>query len=295
MIYIDDNFVLNKLKRREADAHKGDFGKVLVFAGSVGMAGAAVLCGKSALKSGAGLVQFLLSSADDRIYTILQTAVCEATCVFADEDDFDIKTEEKLNEYSAIAAGSGLGRDAERINLLKKIIRCYKGVLVLDADALNFISQDNETAKEVRKSEAQIIITPHVGEAKRLLGTCEGIKGLEARKRAVSELAEKYNCIAVLKGSGTLICKDNVIYENTTGNPGMATGGSGDCLSGIIASFAAQGCGAFDSAAMGVFLHGKAGDLAAERLSEPALTAGDICESLPYAMKMYYDKIGAAK
>lgn len=290
MNYIDDNFVLNKLKKRETDAHKGDFGKVLVFAGSVGMAGAAVLCGKSALKSGAGLVRFLLPSADDRIYTVLQTAVCEATCVFMDgEEGLNVNTEEKLNEYQAIAAGSGLGNDSQRIEFLKKIIRLYKGTLVLDADALNFISRDKETAQAVRESEAEIIITPHVGEAKRLLDTCEGIKGLESRKRAVSELAKKYNCIAVLKGSGTLVCRDDIIYENTTGNPGMATGGSGDCLSGVIASLAAQGYGAADAAAMGVFLHGKAGDLAAEKLSEPGLTAGDICGGLPYAIKMYYD------
>lgn len=279
MNYVDENYVKSIFKERTDDAHKGNFGKVLIFAGSVGMAGAAILCGKAALQSGAGLVQFLLPDPSDPIYPILQTAVPEATCVFYKEGmDF--------SSYTSIAAGSGLGKSAERLGILKDIITRYGNVLVLDADALNLISEDEVLKDAVINSKAQIIITPHIGEAKRLLHTCEGIKGITARKAAVSSLAEMYNCIAILKGAGTLVCCKNDIYQNTTGNPGMATAGSGDTLTGIIASLVGQGYTPFEAACLGVYFHGKAGDLAAKNISQMGLTAGDIAHYVPYSFKL---------
>ncbi len=296
MIYTDDNYVSTALFKRFPDSHKGDFGKLLIFAGSEGMAGAAVLAGRAALKSGAGLVRFLLPSFNSSLLPILQINVPEATCICWHE-------QLNLSEYSAIAAGSGLGRNHEVLTILTYIIDNYSGILLLDADALNLISENTTLSDKVRNSKATVIITPHVGEAKRLLHTCEGIAGFDSRKNAVCALSEQYNCIAVLKGSGTLVaqqnhtCSSNIthapafeIYQNTTGNPGMATGGSGDSLTGIISSLTAQGYKPIDAARIGVFIHGRAGDLAGEQLGEMGMTASDIVTYIPYALKQSSDK-----
>ncbi len=264
---------------RKRDAHKGDFGRVLIFAGSVGMAGAAVLAGRAAVRSGAGLVRFLLPSFDDSIYPILQTAVPVATCV-------SLKKNADFNEYDAIAAGSGLGDDEERIALLKRLAESYEGKLVLDADALNAISRGDISEELIRCSKADIVLTPHVGEARRLLGDNLPIKTEEERIEAAKALAEKYNCTVLLKGAGTLICAPSKeLIKNESGNPGMAAGGSGDVLSGIIAAFAGQGLSAFDAAACGAYIHGSAGDLAAEFVGEICMNAEDLIGFLPLAFK----------
>lgn len=300
MIYTDDEYVLNILKKRAFDAHKGNFGKVLIFAGSLGMAGAAVLCGKAALLTGSGLVRFLLPDIPCDILPVLQTCVPEATCI-GYHSDMD------YNEYDAIACGSGLGRDDTARKILTAIVQNYgraahsessTKILILDADALNMIAESPPLQDAMRNSEAEIIITPHIGEAKRLLNTCAGITSFSDRKNAVCDLAEKFNCTAILKGAGTLVaCKNPpknnfLIFENTTGNPGMATAGSGDTLTGIITSLAGQGYPPLDAARLGVFFHGKAGDIAADELGEMSVTAGAIGEYLPHAIKRYYDRIG---
>lgn len=296
MIYLNDDYVRSTLRKRNFDAHKGDFGKVLVFAGSVGMAGAAVLCAKAALRSGSGLVRFLLPDLASPLYNVLQCSVPEATCV-------EFKKYLDLNEYDSIACGPGLGKSEASKDILKYILTSYgsdrtseKRVIVLDADALNLISEDEGLRSLVKASPAEIMITPHVGETKRLLNSCAGAESLSGRKNMVADLAETYSCIAILKGAGTLIAApmskgfsaDRNTFENTTGNPGMATGGSGDVLTGIIASLAGQGYTSLDAAKLGVFIHGKAGDIAAERLGEMSLTASDIIEALPDALKLYY-------
>ncbi|MCF0228617.1 MAG: NAD(P)H-hydrate dehydratase [Parasporobacterium sp.] len=305
MIYTDDNYILSTMKQRNPDSHKGNFGKVLIFAGSVGMAGAAVLCGRSALKSGAGLVQYLLPSFDSPLLNILQISVPEATCITMDSlkassglSPRDSSSIPDFNGFSAIAAGSGLGISRENKEILRSIIKHFHGTLVLDADALNMMADDASLADTVRRSSSDIIITPHIGEAKRLLHTCEGIQGTESRINAAASLAEKYSCIAVLKGAGTLIAEHHKdkrpgfdIFENTTGNPGMATAGSGDSLTGLIASLAGQGYTPMNAARMGVFFHGKAGDLAAGELGEPGVTSSDIVRYIPYAVRNYYSRL----
>ena len=279
MKYIDEAYVKEYIPERKRDAHKGDFGKILVFGGSTGMAGAAALSGRAALRSGAGLVKFLIPSFSDPIYPILQVLVPEATCVTPEQiTDY--------NEYDAITAGSGLGADPERMRILAQILNDYQGKLVLDADALNAIAEGRIQKQTILSLKADLIITPHVGEAKRLLSSDAQIRTPEEREAAVKELSQKYCCTAVLKGSGTLVCSpDGEILENTTGNPGMATGGSGDVLSGIIAALSGQGLSAFAAAACGVYLHGKAGDLAAGRLGQISLNAGDLSSFLPEAFK----------
>ena len=198
------------------------------------------------------------------------------------------ETEVDLSGYSAIVCGCGLGKSEEAIATLKKILSSYEGTLVLDADALNMIALQEDGAALLADCKATVILTPHVGEAKRLLQTSEEIRSLDARADAVRALAAKYHCIAVLKGAGTLVAQGDEIYENTTGNPGMATGGSGDALAGVIASLAGQGYAPLDAARMGVFIHGKAGDLAAEELGEMSVIARDIIKKLPAAFKQYY-------
>jgi len=281
-IFTTHEYLKQVLKKRDVDAHKGDFGKVLIYAGSCGMAGAAVLCGRAALKSGAGLVQFLVPDFKEPLLSILQISVPEATCIPA----FDHPT-----AYTAIACGSGLGQSSAARAMLERILTTYEGTLLLDADALNMIAGSDELAEMTRTCRACVIITPHIGEARRLLHTTDPIKDPESRQKAVFELSCQYRCIAVLKGAGTLVAQADTqdvpfpIYQNTTGNPGMATAGSGDSLAGLITSLAAQGYAPLDAARMGVYIHGKAGDLAAEELGEMGLTSSDIVSCIPAAIR----------
>lgn len=280
MKFIDDTYIRETIYKRKEDAHKGDFGKVLIYAGSPGMAGAAILCGTAALRTGSGLVRFLMTPERKEIQPILQTGLCEATCINAERVNFA--------DYEAIAIGCGLSESDEAALTMAAILTSYSGVLVLDADALNLLAHREELSSLLPACPATVILTPHVGEAKRLLHTEEEIKTLSQRQEAVCALAEKYHCIAILKGAGTLVTDAAEVYENTTGNPGMATGGSGDVLTGIIASLAGQGYQPLDAARMGVFIHGKAGDLAAQELGEMSVIARDIIRKVPDALKQYY-------
>lgn len=280
MKFIDDTYIRETIYKRKEDAHKGDFGKVLIYAGSPGMAGAALLCGTAALRTGSGLVRYLMTPLRKEIQPILQTGLWEATCLDADSLNFA--------DYQAVAAGCGLGESDEAAQMLASILTSYTGVLVLDADALNLVAHREELSSLAASYPGTLILTPHIGEAKRLLQTNEEIKTLSQRQDAVFALAEKYHCIAVLKGAGTLVAEKKDVYENTTGNPGMATGGSGDVLTGVIASLAGQGYAPLDAARMGVFIHGKAGDLAAQELGEMSVIARDIIRKIPDAFKQYY-------
>ena len=282
MTFTDEAYICSTLVPRRRDAHKGDFGKVMIFAGSPGMAGAAVLCGRAALKSGAGLVQYLLPTVESPLLPVLQISVPEATCVFMENAASD-----RFSSYSAITCGSGLGKSMPSLQILHRIIDCCTSVLVADADALNLIAEHEDLAQKFIDSPAAKIITPHIGEARRLLHTDAPITDTISRSKAVRALADQYRCIAVLKGADTLVAAHSGIYINTTGNPGMATAGSGDSLAGIIASLAGQGYSPLDAARLGVFIHGMAGDLAAEELGEMGMTASDIVSYIPYALQLY--------
>jgi len=321
MNLIDARYINETLKIRSATAHKGDFGKVLIYAGSCGMAGAAILCGTAALRTGSGLVRFLITDSRRSLQPIFQSVLYEATCVKYDlaDDSPEFKNLPKLQgfaEYDSIACGCGLGKTSEAADVLEHILCEYDKTLVLDADALNIISENEELARKVCSSPASIIMTPHVGEAKRLLGNCNlnGVDSFagafdfisdEGRTAASLAISKKYNCICVLKGHETLVaCSKNsldnkvaakqlaascgLVFKNTTGNPGMATGGAGDVLCGVIASLAGQGYSPIDSACMGVFLHGEAGDIATEKLGEMSVISRDILDNLPYAIKKHY-------
>lgn len=295
---IDIDFVRKEIVKRPRDMHKGDAGKVLVVAGSKGMAGAAALSAKAALRTGSGLVQVAVT---EDILNTVQCIAPEATCLLrysekARKSAGMAPTRIKsfageaidINEFDAIAFGPGLGTGEEEKDLLLRVLSEYEGPLVIDADGLNIIARYDLT-QEVRETKARVIITPHVGEAKRLLGAGkEGSyqeKDADNREEMVFALAEKYDCIAILKGNMTLIAEGEKVYINATGNPGMATGGSGDVLTGIIASLAGQGIESLDAAKLGVFVHGMAGDEMASFLGEYGLISSDLLTGIAIAIK----------
>lgn len=279
---ITAEIVKNIIERRNREIHKGDCGRVLIAAGSEGMAGAAVLCARGALRSGAGLVQ--LSIPKD-IMTIVQIGVPEATCMMESLENAD------LSRFSSAAAGCGMGNSEESIQKVKELLNYFSETLVLDADALNIIASQNLFYMlKRRKNHAATVITPHMMEARRLMG--EDYRTDMTRRQLAAELADKTGAIVVLKGAGTVVAtEDGETYINTTGNPGMATAGSGDVLAGIAASLCGQKNSSgelpetVDAVIAAVYIHGLAGDLAAAELGEHGLVAGDIAYYTAFAMK----------
>jgi NAD(P)H-hydrate epimerase len=271
--YIEQSIIKSVLKKREKNSHKGNYGKVLIVAGSKGMAGAAALCAKAALRAGAGLVKV---SCNDDILAVVQTLTPEATCISRDE------TLNVCNEFDSIVIGPGLGINEESQKLLFQVLEKYHGKLILDADALTMIKDNID---KLRKSKANIIITPHEGEAGRLLGV--DYKEInQNRIKACIDLVKATGATVILKGSITLVgTKDGKIYFNSTGNPGMATAGSGDVLSGIIASFAAQGMQWDKTAQASVYIHGIAGDAVASKLGEYGLISSDLPLSVAISIR----------
>jgi len=277
-------YVNTVIKERDREIHKGDCGKVLVIAGSKGMAGAAVLCGKAAFRAGAGLVQV---SIEEELYPIIQIALPEATCVPRELSKLD------LLAYDAIAIGPGLGDDAKNEGIIEHILTKYDKTVVLDADGLNTLAKSGKVHL-IKQAVAAVIITPHLGEAKRLIPKERTLAewpkserfSCEDRLKVTQMLLEETGAIVVLKGAGTIVASDKEgTYTNTTGNPGMATGGSGDVLTGIVAALAGQTKSPWDSAKAGVFIHGMAGDLAAEATGEFGMTAMDIAHMTAFVFK----------
>ena len=401
---ITEKTVKNRIGRRNKEIHKGDCGRILIAAGSWGMAGAAILAAQSALRAGAGLVRLAIPEA---LFPIVQVGVPEATCIERNLSNLD------LAAYDAICAGPGLGEGEESIALITKLLEEYEKTLVIDADGLNVIAHQDLfplLLQRQKRFPLRTILTPHMGEAKRLLGdtfvdvvrgTAAGQAAVKAklpqgqtgttdsqsagkqaaavsdakaqmsagcaaqtdsqaaaahvqqegalastdrkdasalqdlndgavRLRIMDALTAKTGAIVVLKGAGTLVAAPGIqAYTNTTGNPGMATGGSGDVLSGIITGLAGQwqqttahvqnsesadtkGCAnaahsnaspntdvtakaqsaqglsrmsAWDAAICGVYIHGLAGDLAAQELGEYGVTAKDLAQYTAYALK----------
>ncbi|MDD3077513.1 MAG: NAD(P)H-hydrate dehydratase [Paludibacter sp.] len=274
LLTIDD--IQNSLKKRPKFSHKGTYGHALIFAGSKDMAGAAVLSSKAAMRTGAGLVT-VHSAACNR--TILQTAVPEV--IFqSDEAKNFISNISNTEKYNAIAIGPGIGMYPETAELLKQILENQQKPCVLDADALNIISQNKELLNLIPENS---ILTPHPKEFERLFGKTSG--SFE-RINLASEISQKRKLIIVLKGAYTQIfLPDGNIFFNSTGNQGMATAGSGDVLTGIIVSLLAQGYSPENATKIGVYLHGLAGDVAINHQSFESLMASDIIYHLPNAFK----------
>jgi hydroxyethylthiazole kinase-like uncharacterized protein yjeF len=275
---VEEDEIIQLIVPRERFAHKGTYGHALLIGGSKGKVGAMVLSSKACIHTGAGLTSI---AAPDCAYDILQTAVPEAMC----EIELGKNTVgflPKLESYNAIGIGPGLGTDDEQAQVLKKLLNYTNANLVIDADAINILA---ENPTWLHFLPANCILTPHPGEFDRLANMPKNTMGFE-RYLKQRELAAKYNCYIVLKGAFTSVsCPDGTVFFNPTGNPGMATGGSGDVLTGIITSLLAQRYKPRLAAIIGVYLHGLAGDLAAEQLSQQSLSAGNIIEYLPKAFK----------
>ncbi len=263
-----------RMKQRSPFAHKGDFGHGLLIAGSRGMAGASILAARSALRSGIGL---LTVHAPEANLPILQTAVPEAM-VIADEESAHIASATESDAYRGIAIGPGLGQHAETANALIEQLQITHQPTVIDADALNLLAARKEWFPIIPKES---ILTPHPRELERLVGRCVNSYDRLVRAR---DLAMRLHVHIILKGNwSAVITPQGTCHFNPTGGPGMATAGSGDVLTGILLSLLAQGYTPHDASLIGTYLHGVAGDLAAEEKGENGMIASDIVDNLPLA------------
>ncbi|MBL4656527.1 MAG: NAD(P)H-hydrate dehydratase, partial [Flavobacteriales bacterium] len=266
----------NLIKRRPAFGHKGTFGHALVCGGSKGMIGAAVLMSRSCLRSGVGLVTTVVPRCG---YAILQEAVPESMCRNLKEEDI-LSGETELDGYSAVGIGPGIGRHPRTASWLKQVLKEVEVPLVVDADALNIIADNPELLGLIPKGS---ILTPHPGEFDRL--DSKSSSGFE-RAEKQSKFAIKHEVYVVLKGRNTSIATpDGHVHFNGSGNAGMATGGSGDVLTGLITGLLAQGYNSFEACLVAVYIHGLAGDLQAAKHSEQALIAGDIVRGIGEAFQ----------
>lgn len=283
---LQDRDAARNLPKRPKFAHKGLFGRDLLIAGSTGMAGAAVLAGRAALKSGCGVLS-IASCADNRL--VLQTAVPEA--LFIDPSLMDWA---KTAHYSAIGIGPGIGTSDEAAQWLKNVLRFAACPIVIDADGLNLLAQDPTLLEFLPKGRC--ILTPHPKEFERLAGKTSDSR---ERLRRQQEFSNRYGAVVVLKGAHTSVSQPGsagirtpggaipgpAMLFNTTGNPGMATGGSGDVLTGLCLSLLGQGLSVWQAAYTAVYLHGLAGDYAALRCTEQSMAASDIIAALPEAFR----------
>lgn len=274
---------LPRLPPRPADSNKGRFGRALIIAGSYGMSGAAVLCGSAALRGGAGLVRIAVPSS---ILPIVAAGnPCYMTLPLPHDDQGRIAESaesallDQLQASNVAAIGPGLGRSDGLTRLLSRLIAGVVSPIVLDADGLNAFAAD---ASQLKNHQSPLIITPHPGEFARLINS--DIKNVQnSRRELAAQFAEQHGIIVVLKGHETIVTDGQQVYINNSGNPGMATGGSGDVLTGLIAALLGQGLEAFAAAQLGVWLHGVAGDLARGELGEIGMIASDLIDYLPHA------------
>jgi ADP-dependent NAD(P)H-hydrate dehydratase / NAD(P)H-hydrate epimerase len=269
---LDEEIIHSIYKPRNRFAHKGNFGHALLVAGSYGKMGAAALSAKACMRSGSGLLTCHIPSCG---YDILQIIVPEAMLVTDQHSLFNTRIENDLANYEAIGIGPGIGTAPETRMLIREIFDSYRSPLVIDADALNIIGSHKDLLKLV---PAGSILTPHPKEFERLFG--KSGNDFERIELALQQ-SKEMNVIIVLKGHHTFIATPvGKGFFNSTGNAGMATAGSGDTLTGILTGLLAQGYNSAETAILGVYLHGLAGDMAAKKISMEAMVAGDIVENL---------------
>lgn len=275
---------LPSLPPRRPDAHKGDFGRALLVGGSRGMAGAIALSGISALRSGAGLVT--LAVPDRCLETVAGFDPCYMTIPLPCDSRgrLDEPAAERVAELAAaatcVACGPGLGRSAPLTRLVRWMYAYLPQPMVVDADGLNALAAD---PKRLSEPGGPRIVTPHPGEFRRLIGG--ELLPREDLPRRARELAGEHGIVVVLKGHRTQVSDGDRCTHNDTGNPGMATGGTGDVLTGVITALVCQGLGMFEAAQLGVHVHGLAGDLAAQRCGQVSLTATEVIQLLPAAFQ----------
>lgn len=289
---VDFDFIERHLPPRPADAHKGTMGMLCAITGSYGFSGAAILSAQAALRSGVGLLYQVLT---EKIYSVFASTVHESVCV-------PVKGNEQgtlclddipailpsLQKATAVLIGCGLGNHVDTAAVLREVLKYSECPIIIDADGINALSENIHILESLK---ADVVLTPHVKEFSRLSGI-EVEEILQSPAQAASDFAQRYPHITlVLKGHRTYIAHGEELYENIAGNSGMAKGGSGDVLAGIIASLTAQGANPFDAAVMGVHIHALAGDIAAAKLSRTAMLPSDIILALPEIYTKIEDSI----
>jgi NAD(P)H-hydrate epimerase len=279
-----------KLKPRPVDGHKGTFGRVCVIAGSIGMTGAAALVGRAALRAGAGLVRLATAKSALPIvasiepsYTTLPLAEDAAGRISAKALDAILTAAE---DNDVLAIGPGIGQSAGLRSVVETLIQQEGLRLVIDGDGLNNLSK---LVGWPKKRKADLVLTPHPGEMKRLWSGLFREDMPEDRQQTATRVAESAQAVVALKGAGTVVTDGRRLYVNTTGNPGMATAGAGDVLTGVTTALMGQGLSSFDAMVLGVYVHGLAGDIAAGRLGQVSVMATDIIDDLPEAFKRTND------
>jgi len=284
MVTVND--LIAKFPKRKPDSHKGDYGHVLVIAGSSGYSGAAYLTSQAAALSGSGLVTLAIGRS---LYQIMAAKLTEVMVrPFFETRDYSLSllAEKDVLKFSekctAVALGPGVSQNKETQALVRNLVAKLKIPVVLDADGINaFVGQ----ADALKRAQSPLVMTPHSGELARLLEK-EVADIQTARKEVALACANMYNTVLVLKGHGTIVARpDGECYINETGNPGMASGGMGDCLTGMIASFIGQGLEPFDAAVLGVYYHGLAADAVAREKGVLSLLATDLLNALPSVLK----------
>lgn len=279
MIQVTETFVKDSLPVRDRNGHKGTFGKVHILAGSVGFTGAPAFAANSAVRTGSGLV-FL--SVPEAIWPILAVKCSEA--MPSPVAAFDTLLD-KMNSADAVLIGPGLGRSRKTDVRTVRLVEAIEKPLVLDADGINAVAEHIHVLKT--RHGRLTVLTPHDGEFLRLTG---GKPIGFDREKAAADFAREHGCVLVLKGHRTITAfPDGETFVNTTGNPGMAKGGSGDVLAGMILSLLGQGIDPKRAVPSAVWLHGRAGDLAADVLGEYGMTPTDLLERIPHAIRGVMD------
>ena len=276
------------LPRRAATAHKGEVGHVLVIAGSAGLSGAAALCSRGALRSGAGLVTLAVPRSVQPLMAKKLTEVMTASLPETSARTISLAALPTavtlLNRATVLAIGPGLSQQPQTQRFVRRLLPRATCPCVVDADALNALAAEPSS---LARLPGHVILTPHPGEMARLIRrTTAWVQ--RRREETAKAFAHRHGVVLVLKGHRTIVASpDGALYMNATGNPGMASGGMGDALTGMIAALIAQTHSLFDAARLGVYLHGLAGDLAASRQGTVGLIASDLIDTIPQAIRRY--------
>ena len=274
MTKLDLHTIQSIYKKRLPNSHKGNHGHALIIAGSKTKIGAAIICSKACLRSGVGLLSV---SVPKKEKNSIFTSIPEAMII--------LRTEKiDYSKFSAIAIGPGIGISSKSEMLLENLICSYSNPIVFDADAITILSNNIDLVSKIPKNS---ILTPHIKEFDRLFGVHNSV---EERIEKAKSKAKELQCVIILKSHQTIITNGNQVVENTTGNSGLAKGGSGDALTGIITSFLAQGYEPFQAAQLSVFLHGLAADITLETQSEESMLITDVIENLGKALKKIQKK-----
>lgn len=275
-----------RLPPRPVEGHKGTFGRVLVIAGSVGMTGAAALTGRAALRAGAGLVR--VATSRSALPTVAAIEPCYTTLPLAEDGEGRISVKavntilNAVQENDVVAVGPGMGQSSGLRSVIQVLLQQENLRLLIDGDGLNNLSRLTNWPE---KRKAEVILTPHPGEMKRLWSGLFREEMPKDRQETAARTAQTTGAVVALKGAGTVVCDGRRVYVNSTGNPGMATAGSGDVLTGIVAALLGQGLNRLDATILGVYTHGMAGDIASSRLGQISLIATDIIDALPEAFR----------